>query len=411
MSEEASFEQVARAIWDNAVAAGFRGYDPYDGLKSRYLWPVVRRSRAMRFALQQMVRRSPVNLRPILGVSPGVNPKAVALFLRGSVNAPFIALGDPVFDDLGRLLLRTSSNHQGDQFFGRDRNDEATRDLTPEESKLLQSGRMGWGYDFPWQSRGFFLPPFFPTAVCTCFVVEAMRKSRYSMYEPIARAAARFVSFDLTCSRTPDGVCFSYSPKDGTCIYNASLYAAKLLALGWKSGGPDMWREEALEAVKFVISAQREDGSWRYGRGDEWDWVDGLHTGFVLETLEDLARILGTDDFDHAITSGLAYYGEKLFKTDGTAMSKPGMVYPMDPHTYAQGAITFLRLDRHCPDSRPFAAAILGRAIEELWDAEAAVFHTKTSEKTSKGTRFIRWSQAWMFRALCYSLSKGTGPK
>ncbi|MBN1434866.1 hypothetical protein JW921_08910 [Candidatus Fermentibacterales bacterium] len=411
MSDESSFQQVAKSIWDNAVAEGFRGYDPYDGLNSRFLWPVVKRSRFMRLALQQAVKRSPLNLRPLIGVRPGLNPKGLALFLRGAANARFIELGDPVFKQLGQMLLAASSTPQGVQFFGQDRESLESREVTPEEVNLLQSGRIGWGYDFPWQGKGFFLPAFFPTAVCTCFVVEALRKSRHKLYEPIARAAARFVNFDLACARMPEGICFSYSPRDDTCIYNASLYAAKLLALGWKSGGPALWRDDALEAVRFVISTQREDGSWVYGKGNDWDWVDGLHTGFVLETLEDLARILGTDDFDHAITNGLAYYSEKLFESDGTALSKPGERYPMDPHTYAQGAITFLRLDRHCPDSRPFAASILRKAIGELWDPDEGVFRTRSSPKSTQSTRFIRWSQAWMFRALAYSISKGSGPK
>jgi hypothetical protein len=57
----------------------YAGYDPYDALNScipfRKLgyWPPI-------LAVQAM-KRLPINLRPLLGVRKGVNPKAMGLFL------------------------------------------------------------------------------------------------------------------------------------------------------------------------------------------------------------------------------------------------------------------------------------------------------------------------------------------
>src|SRR2546428_5958651 len=77
-------ETIAKLRQGFAVASrsGWRGFDPYDGLLSPIArLPVVGRSRSFRLALTQVVKRSPVNLRPVLGIKEGLNHKALALLL------------------------------------------------------------------------------------------------------------------------------------------------------------------------------------------------------------------------------------------------------------------------------------------------------------------------------------------
>ncbi|KAF0234977.1 MAG: hypothetical protein FD167_4634, partial [bacterium] len=56
----------------------WQGYDPYDGLNSS-LYPLIPDSKILRIALIQLVKRSPINFRPLLGIEKGENPKALAL--------------------------------------------------------------------------------------------------------------------------------------------------------------------------------------------------------------------------------------------------------------------------------------------------------------------------------------------
>src|ERR1044071_6701220 len=58
------------------------GYDPYDGFSAPVArwWPM--RNRPARTALTQLVKRSPVNLRPLLGIRKAANPKGLALAAR-----------------------------------------------------------------------------------------------------------------------------------------------------------------------------------------------------------------------------------------------------------------------------------------------------------------------------------------
>jgi hypothetical protein len=65
----------------------FKGYDPYDGLNSRFFrsLPYIRNNRLARLAWIQAFKRSPVNLRSFVGIKKDYNPKAVGLFLAATV--------------------------------------------------------------------------------------------------------------------------------------------------------------------------------------------------------------------------------------------------------------------------------------------------------------------------------------
>src|SRR4051812_4534904 len=77
----AELERIYNRLFAWSAARGFAGYDPFDALNSRILLRTpLRNHRLARLALTQLVKRSPVNLRPLLAVDAGVNPKAIALF-------------------------------------------------------------------------------------------------------------------------------------------------------------------------------------------------------------------------------------------------------------------------------------------------------------------------------------------
>src|SRR5947209_15739156 len=75
-------EQAVRKLLRWCRGESWMGYDPYDGLNSPLarFWPM--RNRLARTALTQLVKRSPVNLRPLLGIRKAANPKGLALAAR-----------------------------------------------------------------------------------------------------------------------------------------------------------------------------------------------------------------------------------------------------------------------------------------------------------------------------------------
>src|SRR5436190_6001137 len=74
-------EKTYERLYSYCEIEGFAGHDPFDGLNSVsfHLTP-LKHFETTRLAWLQMVKRSPVDLRSILRVPKGVNPKALALF-------------------------------------------------------------------------------------------------------------------------------------------------------------------------------------------------------------------------------------------------------------------------------------------------------------------------------------------
>ncbi len=393
--------EIARTIWSWATARSFAGSDPFDGLNSRLLAPFLSRSRLLRLLVIQGVKRSPLDLRPLLRIPPGVNPKGLALFLDGIGDMPWLPDRDRWRDWLVDEILSRASRPDGSSVI------EPAERHEGLSSRILSgpmqfTGPFGWGYHFPWQSRAFLLPPYYPTVVATSFVVDAMEASRHPVYPLVARGAAEFVYNNLKRREERHGICFSYSPRDDTCVFNASLFAAKILlhASQFVPERADVYRQLALRSGEYVLFKQRDDGSWIYGEADHWTWIDNLHTGFNLQTLSFLAERLGRTDWSEQIGLGLTFYMQRLVEPDGTARYFVHRREPLDAHTFAQTTITLVALGDLHPDALPLAGRVLNRAVAELWDERRGGFRYQRHRRYTNRTIHARWNQAWMFRAI-----------
>lgn len=392
---------IASEAWRYCRDAGFAGHDPYDGLKSRLVAPLLPHSRWLRLAVIQGVKRCPLNLRPLLAIPPGHNPKALGLLMQAVAHQPELASAADR-DRLVRLVIGLASTPDGAPI-------HANRHLAETGPVTLPDGPVGWGYDFPWQSKAFLQPAFFPTVVCTSFVVDGLAASGHPIAAAAVLGAAELVQQHLHRDADADEVCYSYSPRDRTRVFNASLFAGKILARAATIAAADQadgLRDEARRVASYVVSRQRDDGSWIYGEADYWQWIDNLHTGFVLETLADTRDLLGEPGlWQETLDRGLEYYRAHLFDPDLVPRyyaDRPGLV---DSHTVAQSAITLLRFADRDPGLFSDAHRVLEHGIARLWMPAQRGFAYQQGRVVTSRTVFLRWSQAWMLRALCTFLA------
>ncbi|MCK5116090.1 MAG: hypothetical protein KAR44_05790 [Candidatus Aegiribacteria sp.] len=391
--------RIAESIWKWAKDRDFKGYDPYDGLNSRLLAPLLKHSRFLRLATIQAVKRCPFNPRKLLLISPGLNPKGLALFLSGISYMPELDTENTA-ERLQQMILSLASKPDGTPAFSTVRT--IRNDISVEE--LEESELFAWGYNFPWQSKAFFQPAWFPTVVCSSFVLDAFKQCRSSFYPAVAINLAKFTAETLNIHKDDSGICFSYSPNDNSRVFNASLFAAKILtrAIEFDENNADLYSSLATRACDYVVSRQSRDGSWVYGEADHWQWVDNLHTGFVLETLNSIVSMLSTDKYDDSIARGLNYYTDNLFEKDWTAKYFSSSKYPLDPHSTAQGAITYMELNRFNDNAPQITKNILHIGIADLWDIKRQGFIFQKYPSHMKRMIYLRWSQGWMFKALSF---------
>lgn len=363
-----------------ARARDYSGIDPYDALASPVLAGLHRLlGRPFGVAVTQALRRSPVDLRPLLGIRPATNPKALALFLSAAARTGAV-------DDVQRLGSELLQRPTGGQ------------------------EQLGWGYPFPWQARAFYFPARTPTVVVTAFAGEALVDAHQSTGDPRwLEAAAQACEFVMTRPhRTEDatGACLSYSPLDRSAVYNASLLGARLLTLvGSRTG-----RKELLEfsepLVRYALARQAVDGSWAYGEAAHHRWIDSFHTGFVLGALHVWAKATGDPAAADAVERGLAFYEKTFFGPNGEPYYHAHARYPYDVHSAAQAVLTFCELSDRFPGTMDHARRVGRWMVDHMLDPDGHFYYQIRRTHTVR-IPYMRWSQAWGVRALAELVARG----
>lgn len=375
------------------------GYDPYDGLNSTLARALSFNSKFLRTAAIQLVKRSPINFRPLIGIKKTLNPKGAALAARA-----IILLANQRGQ---KLPAEVASSVQG-----------VTGDLQEDFvfliSSLISSRSEGyenfcWGYNFDWQSRAFFAPRGTPNVVCTVFAAHALLDWHDATGNQSALdwalSSCRFLLDRLNRSEQENGFCFSYTPLDRSKVHNVNLLAAELLARTYKKNESEEFREAAEKSAMWTLDHQRDDGSWFYGQSDSQHWIDGFHTGYVLVSLRRLIDHLDRREWADHLERGFEFYKNNFFLEDSTPRYYHDRLYPIDIHSAAQAIITFIEMGE-----TERAARSLKWAIENMQDESGSFYFQKHRFYTIK-TPYMRWSEAWMLYALSLFLSRTTRSK
>jgi len=385
-------EQALERVWAFCTERDWEGIDPYDGLRATAPWVRwMRRTRTGRLVLIQAVRRCPVDVRPLLGVTPHRNPKALALGLLAAARLCGLDRWRPValaeIDRLVRMLLA--------------------------DARPTASGGRGWGYPFDWQSRAFFQPAGTPTVVCTGFVVRALDdvlgfldESTGSAVRDVIAAASRFVLEDLHRTSDAQGFCFSYSPRDRSTVINASLLGAEIVARAARMEGRSGPFDAITPALAWALARQRADGGWAYGEGPSHGFEDAFHTGFNLLSLRAVREAAGALGLDaealvpgERMLAGYRHYRSAFFDADGRPWYYRNRPWPIDTHAAAVAILTFLAFRDHDPDAVARARRTLHWSLGNLWDP-GGWFVFRRGPRLTIRIPYLRWTQAWALAAL-----------
>jgi hypothetical protein len=383
-------ENVAIKLFSYCRANHWAGYDPYDALNSRILAAVpLLNFKAARLLMTQAVKRCPVNLRPLLLVPKTQNPKGIALFLSSIIR-----------------LSRAGMPQEGTE-------------VTSLSNLLLATRTPGvrhscWGYNFDWQTRGALVPKYSPNIICTSFaanaLLDAFELSGDSSWLDVAANAGEFILEKLFWRDNDSQAYFCYTPLERSQIHNANLLGAALLCRIGRTLSLQKFIEPALEATRYSVRNQHEDGSWDYGEAPHQRWIDNFHTGYNLLALQRIRDYGRTADFDSATRKGFNFYLTHFFNDDGAPRYYHNSTYPLDIHCAAQSIITLVGFRQFSETSLALARQVLGWAMSNMWDSGGFFYFQKHPHYLVR-TPFMRWSQAWMLLALATLIEDGGGTK
>jgi hypothetical protein len=360
----------------------FSGYDPYDALNSPLsrIYPFDRKY--FRIALTQLLRRCPLNVRPLLGIRPDHNPKALGLFLEG-------------YASLYRMDAAKETKRLA----------EALVALL-DRYKARNSTGNGWGYNFDWQSKVFFIPKYTPTIVNSAFIghalLDAWETMKIQKALDLVLPIKDFILKDLNRLVEGDSICFSYTPLDHYAVHNANLLGASLLCRISSYTNDSETRQIALVALAYSMHYQQEDGAWKYSEQHGSSWIDSFHTGFNLESIRWFLRFNAAGHYVDAYRKGVRFYAENFFLDDGTPKYYHNRIYPIDIHSPAQ-AISFFSGEGK--EYRELTERILNWMMKNMYSSKGYFYFRKGKLFTNK-IPYMRWSQAWAFRGLTSYLAR-----
>ncbi|MCS7245351.1 MAG: delta-aminolevulinic acid dehydratase [candidate division WOR-3 bacterium] len=360
-------EQVLKLLLKYAKLEGFKGYDPYDALNSPIL-KFLGFNKYLRILFTQTIKHLPFNLRKLLLIKKDYNPKGIGLFL-----SVFSKLQDiENYYILRNLLLNLSSK-----------------------------GYSGycWGYNFPWQSRVFYLKPYSPTIVNTSFIGHAFLDA-YESFEntndlKVATSCIDFILNDLNIYQEDDFLVFSYTPIDKLMVFNASLLGGSLISRVYLINRDEKLRDIALKCGMFAYKFQNKDGSWFYAPNIKY--IDNFHSAYNLLSLKWIYKATEDKRINEAIEKGYEFYKKHLFTENYLPKYYHNKLYPLDIHSYATAIVLFVEFGE-----KEIAKKILDNAIDRMFDIKKQYFYFQEYKFFKNKIPYMRWSIAWM----SYAISK-----
>lgn len=373
--DEVQSSLAALQAW--VEARNYRGYEPFDGLSS-WARPVAFGNLFGERLLMQLIRQSPWNLRPLLGVSKKDSTKG-----RG-------------YMAWGYLILYRATERE-------DYLQKATACLEwLDQHKVPRFTHHSWSNHFDFVSRGGRYSSDDPIIVWTALIgqayLEAFELTQRAWFLEIAMSISEWI-MHLPREQTAQGACISYLPEVQSSIHNSNMLGAAMLARTACHTGNENYMAVAHEAMAYSCSRQRPDGSWWYAEDPKYHWIDNFHTGYNLESLHTYLEATESTEFRPNLDRGLVYLKETFFEPNGRPKYYHDRSYPIDIQCAAQAIDTLAQLSKDDPDSLALAQKVARWTINEMQD-DAGYFYYRQYPLVKAKTPMLHWGQATMFKAL-----------
>ncbi len=217
----------------------YKGYEPFDGLSS-FLYPYAFKNLLAERILQQAIRQSPFNLRPLLGVKPLPSTKGRGYIASGYMKR-FELTGNQIYKERAINCLKWLM-----------------------ENKSPFHSEYSWGNHFEYSSRGGRIPKYESTIVWISLIgqvfLDAYELYGDQIYLDVAISVCDWI-LKLSREKTKSGACISYVAYSQSSIHNSNMLGAAMLARAAKYHGDKKALDVSKEAMQYSCSGQLPDGA------------------------------------------------------------------------------------------------------------------------------------------------------
>jgi hypothetical protein len=271
-----------------------------------------------------------------------------------------------------------------------------------------------WCLNFPYTSRfvdaKINTPNIYNTATVGISICEYFSKTDnldFTLIENISNSIFKCFKFN----NEADLGWIEYYPNQKWPTYNVNALAAYFFTKANNTVGYKLVNDDIiLKLLNLLIQEQNEDGSWYYSRSEKGKWIDGFHTGFILESLAYIYANYFTNhnNLKECLDKAYDYYVKNLFTADGfPKYFINNSKYPIESQNCAQAIQTLSVLSiwtgRKNDD---LLDKVVKNVLENLYDTRGFFYYKRTANFTYKQS-YLRWSTSPMIVALkYYELSK-----
>jgi rhamnogalacturonyl hydrolase YesR len=375
---EDSLDHVQQWVEDR----NYRGYEPFDGLSS-WFRPLTFGNLFAERLLLQLVRQSPVNLRPLMGISPKDSTKGRGYMAHG-------------------YLFRYKTTGKAEYL----QKAEACLDWL-DHHKARRFTKHSWSNHFDFSSRGGSYTSEDPIIVWTVLIgfayLEAYEVTGAARWLEIANSVCGWI-MDLPREQTEQGACISYLAHVQSSIHNSNMLGAAMLARTAKHTGNRDYLEVARSAMEYSCTRQLPSGAWWYGEDPKYHWLDNFHTGYNLDSLQGYLESTGDDTWRPNFRTGLDFYKRNFFEDDGCPKYYHDRRYPVDSQCAAQSIESLAAFSSADPECLELSIKVARWTIANMQGRDGH-FYYRIYPMMKARTPMLHWAQGTMFKGLAVLLN------
>ncbi|MEN6321052.1 MAG: hypothetical protein ABFD82_20150 [Syntrophaceae bacterium] len=372
---EQSIKKLEKWLEDH----NYKGYDPADGLTS-FLRPLTCGNLFLDRLLMQLIWRSPLNLRPLLGVKPLDS---------------FIGRGYMAWGYLTMFKINGNENYKNKAI-------SCLEWLMKNKAPGFE--HYSWGKMFDFASRGGRQGKFEPITVWTSLIGQAFLEAYEIIgdkkYLKISESICSWI-LERPRNQTDSGYCINYTPSGkGDCtIHNQSMLAAAMLARTAKFCGNSEFLKVAKEAITYTCTRQLSDGAWYYGEDPKYHWIDNFHTGYNLDALKCYIENTNDKTYENNLKLGFDFFKNNFFESTGRPKYYHNRTYPIDSQCCSQAIETLANFSDYDESSLELSGRVAKWTIENMQDRTGYFYFMRYPLMTLK-VPMIHWAQATTYKAL-----------
>lgn len=362
----------------------YEAYEPFDGLSS-FIRPLTFGNLFLDRLLMQLIRQSPLNLRPILGVKPLPSTKGQGYMAWGYL-LMYKRTKKEVYKEKAVSCLEWLIKNKSPKF------DE-----------------FSWANHFDFASRGGRYEKHDSIIVWTSLIgqtfLDAFELFGESKYLEIAKSICRWI-LSLPILKTESGSCLGYLSTETSDIHNSSMLGAAMLARTGRITGNNELIRVAKEAMDYSCTRQLPDGSWWYGERPNCHWIDNFHTGYNLDSLKLYIETTGDERYISHLEKGFNYYKDTFFESSGRPKYYNSRTYPVDSQCASQSIDTLSCFSDMDPSALPLALKVANWTIVNMQDEEGFFYYRQYPLGIKAKAPMLHWAQATTYKALALLLLK-----